>query len=274
MRVTAACLTVDMDHAEVLAQIEQLEEERDAELIGDPGRVALRRGTAQVVRSGGGVGILAPTPEGVHGLDVVAGEGDYRAVIDEAIATIPQSEPIRLWVRDGEPGDTRFTQERRLLIMGRSLPGPQLVVPKGIEIRAFEPTSDVYEWLGVNNDAFEGHPENGAWERSDLEARMSAPWFDPDGLRMAWEGDVLAGSCWVKQYPQGVGEIHVVGVATSHQGRGLGKMLVLEGMRWMSEHGDDEVILYTEADNTAVGLYERLGFEVQSTLESMIYRVS
>ncbi len=260
-----------MDAREALTEIERRESERRAELIGDPGRVALRRGTAAVVRSGTGIGVLAPTPGGVHGLEVVADIEDYRGVIDEAVASVPAGDQVRLWVRPGDAGDSRFQPERRLLVMGRPLPAPDPVVPDGIGIRGFDPETDAEEWLRVNNDAFKGHPENGDWERSDLEARLSAGWFDPDGLRMAWDGDVLAGSCWVKQHPDGVGEIHIIGVASSHQGQGLGRTLVLEGMRWMSAHGDTEVILYSEADNKAVGLYERLGFEVRSILESMIY---
>lgn len=255
----------------VLEEIESREAEMGRELIGEPGRGALREGSALVVRRGEGIGVLAPTPEGSWGLDVVATSEEYEGVIDEALRLVGDDSSIRLWVKDGDGGDPRFRHERRLLIMGRSLPGRDPVVPEGFVIRSFGPATDRSPWLEVNNAAFEGHPENGGWTESDLKARMSAEWFDPDGLRMVWDRETLAGSCWIKQHPDHVGEIHIIAVSPSYQGRGLGMALMLDAMEWMTHHGDEEVILYTEADNQAVELYESLGFEVRSTLESMIH---
>ena len=65
---------------------------------------------------------------------------------------------------------------------------------------------------------------------SELAERRSEPWFDPAGLFLAF-GDAasdqagrLLGFHWTKVHPDqpGLGEVYVVGVDPSAQGRGLG----------------------------------------------------
>ena len=51
-------------------------------------------------------------------------------------------------------------------------------------------------------------------------------------------------------------------VAREHQGAGLGTALVLDGLAWSRRRGVGHVLVNTQEDNTtALGLYERLGFE-------------
>ena len=45
------------------------------------------------------------------------------------------------------------------------------------------------------------------------------------------------------------------------QGRGLGRLLTVLGIRYLQRQGVDAVMLYVDADNTsAVRLYRKLGF--------------
>ena len=97
------------------------------------------------------------------------------------------------------------------------------------------------------------------------------PWFDPDGLFLAFDdssGELL-GFHWTKVHAEhpGLGEVYVVGVDPAAQGRGLGRALTLVGLahlaRRLGSHDDPAVMLYVEADNAAaVNTYQRLGFAV------------
>ena len=141
-------------------------------------------------------------------------------------------------------------------------------LPEGVVVRGFRTGRDEDEWIRVNNAAFAGHPENGAVDRAELSRRMDQPWFEPNGLRMAWRGEVLEGSCWTKVHDSGEGEIYIIGIAPSAQGIGLGRALVLEGLRHLHEdRGASVGTLWVEADNRiALELYASIGFMTTQTI--------
>ena len=130
----------------------------------------------------------------------------------------------------------RWESNRTLLEMRRSLPVPGLdsSIP-GMRLTSFRMGMDEAAWLEANNAAFAGHPENGDMTRRDLEKRMAQPWFDPDGFFLAWDEDVLVGSCWTKMHEDGSGEIYIIGVIPSWEGRGLGRGLVAIGLKHLAE---------------------------------------
>jgi mycothiol synthase len=168
--------------------------------------------------------------------------------------------------------DMGFTAERELRQLRRSLPHPdQPHFQPEVEIEGFVEGRDEGVWLDVNNAAFAGHPENGFWTSDILEDRTRQPWFSPEGLRMAWIGGELAGFCWTKRHDEELGEIYVIAVNPTYQRRGLGRALVLEGMRSMSERGMSSVMLYVDADNTAgLALYRDLGFRLDHVDRSFV----
>ncbi|MDQ3943962.1 MAG: mycothiol synthase [Actinomycetota bacterium] len=159
-----------------------------------------------------------------------------------------------------------FSHGRELYQMRRSLPHPEAARwPAGVRVRRFVPGRDEEAWLAVNNAAFAGHPEQGAWDIETLRRREDEEWFDPAGFLLAEDGDGLAGFCWTKVHQGGdmIGEIYVIAVDPSRQGTGLGRALVLGGLASLAERGCRTGMLYVDASNeSAVDLYRALGFDV------------
>jgi mycothiol synthase len=174
----------------------------------------------------------------------------------------------------------RFERTRVLWQLRRPLAEPlppDPALPPGVTVRTFQPGRDDEAWVAVNARAFATHPEQGALTLDDLHRRMREPWFDPAGFFLAERDGVLVGFHWTKvhggahEHDDGhghepIGEVYVVGVDPSAQGGGLGRALVLRGLRHLQEQGLPDVLLYVEADNApAVRLYTSLGFAHWST---------
>lgn len=172
-----------------------------------------------------------------------------------------------------------LTPVRELVQMRRSLRDiPEPSIPDDLRIRTYSGPSDDAELLRVNNAAFAHHPEQGGWTEVQLAERRSEPWFDPAGLFLAFDASPhddarLLGFHWTKVHPDhpGLGEVYVVGVDPSAQGRGLGKTLTSIGVSWLAQRlagpqiGEPTVMLYVESDNTAaVRTYQSLGFAISS----------
>jgi mycothiol synthase len=157
-----------------------------------------------------------------------------------------------------------FSRGRELLQMRRPLPHPEAPLwPAGTVVRRFVPGEDEDAFLAVNNRAFDGHVEQGGWDRATLSQREAEPWFDPSGFLLAERDGELTGFCWTKVHRAALGEIYVIAVDPSAQGTGLGKALVLGGLASLAERGITIGMLYVDAANEgAVGLYRHLGFDV------------
>jgi mycothiol synthase len=181
--------------------------------------------------------------------------------------------PLRVWAM----GDTAAAQalaatagmarERELLIMGRGLDDelPEPAIPSGVQIRAFVPGQDEQEWLRVNAAAFANHPEQALIDLADLKDRMAEPWFNPDGFFVAMRQGAMIGFHWTKQHQDQLGEVYVLGVAPWASGQGIGKALLLTGLRWLQQQRCSRVKLYVEADHrAAIELYLTYGFTTVS----------
>lgn len=155
---------------------------------------------------------------------------------------------------------------RALYQMRRRLPlEPDLGKRRRATIRPFRVGIDEDAWLEVNNRAFHGHPEQGAWDRSTLEEREELPWFDPDDFLLHDDDGPLDAFCWTKVHDAEppLGEIYVLGVDPSAQGRGLGRGMLLAGLDHLADRGLEMAMLYVDADDeAAVHLYRSVGFSV------------
>jgi mycothiol synthase len=264
---------------EVTAALEVTDEAAEADGVRPMGESALLR-----LRDGRGA-VLAydgDTLAGVAVLDGDTGElavrpslrrrGHGRALLT---ALAGQAESLNVWAHGELPAAVAladalgFERFRALWQMRRSLdaPLPEVTVPSGVRLRAFEPGRDEDAWLRTNARAFAHHPEQGRWTRADIERREREPWFSPEGFFLAERDGELLGFHWTKVHADGpIGEVYVVGVDPDAQGLGLGRVLTLAGLRHLQSLGLPAVLLYVDESNTAAtALYGKLGFELHTT---------
>lgn len=224
--------------------------------------------------------------------------GVGRALVQAIMADNPGR--MRLWAHGESTGAAElaralgFTQARVLLQMRRSLgePLPASPMPEGTVLRTFLPGLDDHAWLALNARAFAGHPEQGHWTMADLHARMAEPWFSATGFLIAEETatGAMVGFHWTKvhgDHPDGegsghhdherehehdeIGEVYVVGIDPSWEGRGLGRALTVAGLVHLRSLGLEQAMLYVDATNEpAIGLYQGLGFTQSDT--DVLYR--
>ena len=195
--------------------------------------------------------------------------GIGRTLIKRAIEHAESQEAARfdLWAYNDSAASRAIADDfalkatRRLLHMHRH-PGPPPMVasPEGVSLRAFRPGEDDETWLRLNNSIFAEHPENGTWTMDDLQARTSQDWFRASDMLVLEVDGEPGGSCWVKVDARGdegfVGEIYIIGVAPKYHGRGLGRYLLGEGLRHLSERGVNAVAVYVDQSNErGVALY-------------------
>jgi mycothiol synthase len=181
--------------------------------------------------------------------------------------------PLRVWAMGDSPAAQALAtgvgmiRQRELLIMERPLDDelPEPRVPPGVQIRTFVPGQDEQEWLRVNAAAFASHPEQALIDLDDLKDRIAEPWFDPNGFFVATIDEAMVGFHWTKQHQDQLGEVYVLGIAPSAARQGLGKALLLTGLRWLRQRGNLRVKLYVESDHrAAIELYLTYGFATAS----------
>src|SRR4051794_13711682 len=217
------------------------------------------------------------------------GKGYGRQLVEALIGETTDRTRLRLWAHGTGSGATDlarsmgFKRERVLWQMRRSLfaPVPAPTWPPEVVVRTFVVGQDEQAWLEVNNRAFANHPDQGTWTLDDLMMREQEPWFDAAGFFLAEiegaEADgKLVGFHWTKvhggEHPtdehhshdhahEPIGEVYVVGVDPSMQGKGLGPALTLRGLQHLRARGLSQCMLYVDESNTnAIRTYERLGF--------------
>jgi mycothiol synthase len=123
-----------------------------------------------------------------------------RRLVEEVLARAGGT--LRVWAHGQYPGAVAlaarlgFTPVRELWQMRRSLldPLPEPQLPAGVRLRPFAVGKDDEEFLRVNNAAFDWHPEQGGWDRAQLQLRAAEPWFDPAGFLLGTDPIDCSGS--------------------------------------------------------------------------------
>ena len=219
-------------------------------------------------------GFAAPNPDGrVWTLELADASSAYGWFLGQVLdrLAVDGVEEAVLWLHTSvvEAPSNLVSRERDLHRMASDLPvEDDRAPPAGVVIRGLDVDRDGAALIELNNRAFAGHPEQGGWTTRDLDRRLAMSWFDPCGVRTAWIGGRMAAFNWTKVHrdpaPDGgaVGEIYSIGVDPSHQGRGLGRAIALDGFRYLAvRRSVTRAILYVDSSNTAaMRLYRSLGF--------------
>ena len=199
----------------------------------------------------------------LHGVSVEVVGGGYDLGLDDAMCRAG-IDTAQWWIRDGQVPDRDITVLRHLRYM--ECDDIHVEAPTtSLTLRSFLPGVDDEAWIEVNNRAFADHPEQGAWDRESLQARLHEHWFDPSGFLLLLDNDGrIAASCWTKihELPEvRTGEIYVIFVTPGYQGQGLGDHILRYGLSSIHNRGVHRASLFVEDSNVpAIAMYERRGF--------------
>ena len=220
------------------------------------------------------------------------GAGVGKALLSEAIKICGKS--LRLWVHGEQEvahnlaASFNFEKIRTVLQMSKSLTDiqPLPVIDKEIIIRSFLPGIDSDAWLELNNKVFKDHPEQGGWQLSDLNHRLSEEWFDEKGFFIVEKNKQVIASTWTKVHGEhshdhdgeashahpAIGEIYITAVDPEYTGLGIGKALTITALNYLKYQGLKDAMLYVDFDNkAALNLYDSLGFKLSS--KDILYRL-
>ncbi|MBT2232256.1 GNAT family N-acetyltransferase [Nonomuraea sp. NEAU-A123] len=131
-------------------------------------------------------------------------------------------------------------------------------LPAGVRIGAVEPSSYRPAWKTVV-DSYANAAFTQKWTFDSFLATA-----DPTCWRAAWDGEQMAGValCSIRRQDRTVGEVEELSVRAESRRLGLGRALLLAGLRCLSEHGAVTARLYTGTANPhrSYDLYEGVGF--------------
>jgi mycothiol synthase len=220
------------------------------------------------------------------------GAGVGKALLSEATKICGKS--LRLWVHGEQEASHslaasfNFEKIRTVMQMSKSLTNiqPLPVIDKEIIIRSFLPGIDSDDWLKLNNKVFKDHPEQGGWQLSDLNHRLSEEWFDEKGFFIVEKNKQVIAATWTKVHGEhshdhdgeashahpAIGEIYITAVDPEYAGLGIGKALTITALNYLKYQGLKDAMLYVDIDNkAALNLYDSLGFKLSS--KDILYRL-
>jgi mycothiol synthase len=164
-----------------------------------------------------------------------------------------------------------FEMERTLHEGGSPVEVPEPVYPAGITVQTREECPDLEAVLLTVNKAFRDH-----WGHTDTTLEQWQHWTSdpehrPELWFIAWDTETAepAGLCGNGiEYEHNIrvarqeGWVHVLGVRKPYRGQGLGRALLLTGMKALQDEGMEWAMLSVDAENLtgALRLYEGVGF--------------
>ena len=149
--------------------------------------------------------------------------------------------------------------------LARVLPPP--AVPEGFSIRPLAGEAEVAAYVALHRAAFESDNMTVDWRHQVLESPQYVPALD---LVAVDPNGALAGFCicWLSQRANDhngsvAGQVEPMGIRPDLQQQGLGRSLLLEGLRRLQAHGATTAYVDCEGGNDpALSLYEAAGFRI------------
>jgi mycothiol synthase len=175
-----------------------------------------------------------------------------------------QAERIALLERLGFVLDDWHTLHLSQPLAG-SFPTP--AVPEGFSIRPLAGEAEAEACAALHRAAFGTQNMTNGWRRRTLEMPQYVPELD---LVVVDPAGALAGFClcWLSQRGydangSAAGQIEPMGVRPDLQQRGLGRALLLEGLRRLQARGATTAYVDSDGENDAShALYESVGFRI------------
>ena len=128
---------------------------------------------------------------------------------------------------------------------------------------------------GLQNRCFIGSWGFNPNTTEDIVYRLNLSGCSPEDVITAYEGDRPVGYCWTRKIllagtdPQeNKGLIHMMGVDPEYRSKGIGKKVLLAGLKYLKCNNICRVELTVDKENLAArGLYESVGFKKAGRLE-------
>jgi mycothiol synthase len=174
-------------------------------------------------------------------------------------------------------------QVRYFVNLARSLNGnlPEVKLPAGIRLRAFDPERDAETVWRVDDSAFRDHWGYTESKLEDFLHWIELPHLRPELWYLAEDeatNEVVGLSLslidpdWIAQTGRQEGYVDTLAVLREYRRRGLGSALLAQSLHALSGAGMEAAHLHADTDNLtgAMRLYESAGFRVRKT--SVSYR--
>jgi len=167
------------------------------------------------------------------------------------------------FVRQDTAGADAYSQVALVRPAGAPLAAP--AGPDGFTIRPLAGESEVAAYTALHQAAFGSPNMTAAWRARTLQQPEYRP--DLDLVVVAPDGRLAAFClCWLApRRPAGhpVGQVEPLGVHPDFRRQGLGRAVLLEGLRRLQAHGAATLTVETDDyRDAAFGLYQAAGFEV------------
>ncbi len=171
-----------------------------------------------------------------------------------------------------------FAVARYYLRMEHPLDGPvpEARLPEGFTMRPLAGEDEVPAWIEAFNQAFADHYDHHDVTVEQRRYWMSYPDYCPeyDLVAVAPDGTIAA-VCWCaileeesRRSGRREGWVHILGTRPQYRKMGLGRAMLLAGLRVLQDAGAVKAGLHVDGDSpTGAGrLYERAGFRTAQTL--------